>query len=102
MALKEIPADLQEAVAWVLRGARAVLEGIPPLLGDFWGSVARSVREVLAPVLPALSRGQQDALVTVALVVGGGVAIFLLVQMLLLLVPSRHGTTTNRLRHRHQ
>lgn len=101
MTLSEIPADLQQAMTWVVRWVQAGLSGLPPLLGDLWRSVVQSVRGALSSALPALSGNQRDNFVVVAVVVGALVIAFLMIELLLLLVSARRGTP-NHLRHRHQ
>lgn len=82
MTLSEILSGIQQVVDWGVSGGRALLEALGQLFGELWVSIVRSVM----PGLPVLSSSQRDALVTVAVVVGGAVAVFLLVQMWLLLV----------------
>lgn len=101
MTLNEIPSEIQQVIVWEVRGIQAVKEVLLQLLGELWRSIARSVQDAVVPIFPVLSSSQQDALVTVALVVGGAVAIFLLVEMLLLLVPPR-SVRTVRLKQRHR
>lgn len=101
MSLSEIPSDLQQLLGLSLRAVRALLEALPQVFRAVWGFVARSVSDAVAPMLPALSHGQQDVLVTAAILVGSALAVFLAVQSLLLLMPSRSGAAT-RVRHRHR
>jgi predicted PurR-regulated permease PerM len=101
MTPREIPYDIGQAINWGLRGLQALLNALPQVFADIWGSVTRVIRHDVAPMLPVLSQTQQELLIITGVVVGVVVAAFLVVQTVMLLVP-RHSRATTRLPRRHR
>jgi hypothetical protein len=101
MTLFEIPSDVQQVMNWGLHGIKALQEAVAAIFAEFWAAVARSVGDAAVRTLPVLSQGEQDTLITFAVVVVAAVAALLVVGTLRLVAPSRSGATS-RLRQRHR